>query len=111
MSTTSSTYKNRSKQLTYILDIDNTIFYTFKSDYKNARPITDRINRINTLYDEGHTIIYWTARGGNSGIDWTNFTVEQLNKAGCKYTKIWMNKPSYDLWIDDKALSDSEFFK
>lgn len=101
---------NQHSKLTYIVDIDNTIFTTFLSDYKNARPITCRINRINDLFDKGHTVIYWTARGGNSGIDWTAFTVEQLEKAGCKYTKLWMNKPSYDVWIDDKALSDMEFF-
>lgn len=98
-------------KLTYIVDIDNTILTTFLSDYENARPITCRINQVNALYDEGHTIIYWTARGGSSGIDWTAFTVEQLDRFGCKYTKLWMNKPSYDVWIDDKALNDMDFFR
>lgn len=94
----------------YIVDIDNTIFNTFLSDYKNAIPISKRIRKINSLFDEGHTIIYWTARGGESGIDWTQFTIEQLSNAGCKYTELWMNKPSYDIWIDDKALNDMDFF-
>ena len=102
---------NQLNRQTYIVDIDNTIFTTFLSDYKNATPIPERINRINYLFDQGNTIIYWTARGGNSGIDWTAFTVKQLYKAGCKYTKLWMNKPSYDVWIDDKALNDMDFFK
>lgn len=99
------------KRLVYIVDIDNTIFYTFNSEYKSARPIKERIARINHLFDEGHTIIYWTARGGTTGIDWTEFTLNQLAEAGCKYTELRMGKPSYDLWIDDKAISDEDFFR
>lgn len=98
-------------KLTYIVDIDNTIFNTIGSDYENATPIKDRINRINYLFDQGHTIIYWTARGGQSGIDWFDFTVKQLYKAGCKYSKLWSGKPSYDIWIDDKAFNSEDFFK
>jgi hypothetical protein len=102
--------EKRKDKLTYIVDIDNTIFNTTGSDYTNASPITSRINRINYLFEQGNTIIYWTARGGNSGIDWHNFTVKQLHKAGCKYSALWVNKPSYDIWIDDKALNDEQFF-
>ena len=34
-----------------------------KSDYSQAQPYTKRIQKINTLYEEGHTIVYWIARG------------------------------------------------
>ena len=87
----------------YIVDIDQTICYTENSDYPNSRPITKNIARVNSLYDEGHVIIYWTARGGNSGKDWGEFTKRQLTLWGCRYTELWMNKPSYDVWVDDKA--------
>ena len=100
-----------SNKLTYIVDIDNTIFNTIGSDYKNATPIKDRINRINYLFDQGHTIIYWTARGGQSGIDWFDFTVKQLWQAGVKYSRLLHKKPSYDIWIDDKAINSEDFFK
>jgi histidinol phosphatase-like enzyme len=87
----------------YIVDIDNTICITSDSDYYNSQPITDRIQKINQLYDQGHVIVYWTARGMNSGIDWKKLTEQQLIKWNCKYHELWMNKPSYDIWIDDKA--------
>ena len=96
---------------TYIVDIDNTICISNNSDYANSKPIFERIAKINKLYDDGNTIIYWTARGGNSGIDWTDKTHSQLAAWGCKYNEIRMNKPVYDLWIDDKAINSEEYFK
>lgn len=111
MSSTPTDYKNTSPKLTYIIDIDCTILNTVGNDYENATPITERINRINHLFDEGNTIIYWTARGGNSGIDWSYFTVKQLFEYGAKYTELRMKKPSYDIWIDDKAIHCDDFFK
>ena len=87
----------------YIVDIDNTICESINSDYPNSIPYTDRIQKINELYDNGHTIIYWTARGGNSGIDWTELTTQQLQDWKCKHHELRMRKPSYDVWIDDKA--------
>lgn len=87
----------------YIVDIDKTICYTLNSDYPNSSPIRKHIEQINTLHDAGHEIIYWTARGGNSGKDWSELTEKQLKDWGCKYHELWMNKPSYDVWVDDKA--------
>ena len=94
----------------FIIDIDNTICITKKSDYNSSIPIMSRIQQINKLYDYGNTIIYWTARGSNSGKDWTDFTIKQLDNWGCKRHSIRMNKPVYDYWIDDKSIILSEFF-
>ena len=86
------------------VDIDNTICYTENSDYENSKPRYDQIEKINKLYDEGHEIIYWTARGGNSGLDWHAYTRIQLNGWGCEYTRIEKErKPSYDLFICDNT--------
>jgi len=87
----------------YIVDIDNTICSNKNSDYHNSIPYMDRIAKINHLYDSGHTIIYWTARGGSTGINWSEVTASQLKEWGCKYHELKMNKPSYDVWVDDKA--------
>lgn len=88
----------------YIVDIDNTICYqTIVSDYTKSIPLYERIDMVNQLYDEGNEIIYWTARGMNSGKEWRELTKQQLDQWGCKYHDLWMNKPSYDVWIDDKA--------
>jgi uncharacterized protein YheU (UPF0270 family) len=95
----------------YMVDIDNTICVSEGSDYANSKPLPERIKKINELYDAGHTVIYWTARGGNSGIDWTDKTHSQLAAWGCKYDEIRMKKPVYDIWIDDKAINSEDFFK
>lgn len=96
---------------TLIVDIDGTICKTVNGDYANSVPILDRINYVNKLYDAGNTIIYWTARGSVSGIDWKDKTISQLAAWGCKFSELRFNKPAYDMWIDDKAMSDKEFFK
>tara|TARA_R100000805_G_C3586925_1_gene89505 strand:+ start:663 stop:956 length:294 start_codon:yes stop_codon:yes gene_type:complete len=87
------------------VDIDGTICHNENSDYPNSQPRYDQIKKINKLYDEGHTIIYWTARGGSTGLDWKSLTREQLAEWGCKFTKIEedQKKPSYDLYVCDKS--------
>lgn len=105
------------------VDIDETIAYypCIRKDlpasvlYYYAKPIRDRIKKINGWYDEGHKITYWTARGTGSGIDWTDITEEQLDDWGCKYHELKMGKPAFDIFFDDKAFNerelDNEHFK
>ena len=87
------------------VDIDETIcFYDgVEREYINAIPNMENIEKINKLYDKGHTIIYWTARGTVTQIDWTKLVESQLNLWGCKYHDFRVGKPQYDLWIDDKS--------
>ena len=93
------------------IDIDETICYTSKNrDYRFATPITERIEKINKLYDEGNYIVYWTARGSVTKIDWRDLTIEQLKKWNAKYSELRMDKPYYDLFIDDKNINSDEFF-
>lgn len=94
----------------YYIDIDNTICITNNSDYQNSVPIVNRIDTINKLFDEGHTIIYWTARGSVSGKNWLDFTENQLKIWKCKYHDIKIGKPNYDLFIEDKSIHPKEFF-
>ena len=95
----------------YYVDIDGTILTTpVKGDYTKSMPYPDRIEIVNALFDAGHTVVYWTARGTQSGIDWHDFTVKQLAEFGCKYTQLRTDKPHYDAWIDDKAINANEFF-
>jgi len=100
--------------LKYMVDIDHTICDTPRInnawDYTKSTPIQSRIQIINSLFEEGHEIHYWTARGSGSGLDWTDLTVKQLSDWGCKYTTVSLKKPSYDVWIDDKAINDKAFF-
>jgi hypothetical protein len=75
-----------------------------RAKYHFANPIDINIDKINKLYDQGHEIVYYTARGNLSGIDWHNFTKSQLDQWGAKYHKlITGHKPAYDLIICDKS--------
>jgi len=94
----------------YIVDIDGTICTNTRGDYAQAEPFMDRIQYFNNLYDQGHEIHYWTARGGNSGIDWTTLTRQQFANWQVKYTTLKLGKPVYDIWIDDKAVNCDTFF-
>lgn len=86
------------------VDIDGTICNNTNGDYKNAKADYQAIAKINKLYDEGNTIIYWTARGGNTGTDWSEITEKQLSFWGCKYHILdTKTKPSWDLLIDDRT--------
>lgn len=96
---------------TYYVDIDGTICsWIINGEYDRAEPFKDRIDKINQLYDDGNTIIYWTARGTQTGIDWYSITEKQLKDWGVKYHELKMRKPFYDLFIDDKAFNSEDFF-
>lgn len=105
--------------MTYVIDIDGTICTNTDGKYKEAQPFMDRIDKINQLYDEGHLIVFFTARGMKSlegDVDsvyriWYAFTQEQLKKWNVKYHALLMGKPSADYYIDDKGLNADDFFK
>ena len=106
----------------YIIDIDGTICIPGPTDetrYDQAMPIQHRIDKINNLYDEGHTIIYLTARGmgrHHNNVDlakqeFYEFTEIQVSLWGCKYHQLFLGKPAGDFYIDDRGISDNDFFK
>ena len=84
------------KKIIYV-DVDGCIcttsydikdFKDIESSYINVEPYLDRIEHINRLFDEGHHIVYWTARGCKSGLDMTNITKTQLERWGAKYSDL-----------------------
>jgi hypothetical protein len=89
------------------VDIDETICLTPDNprDYSSSQPILDNIEKINKLYDEGNTIVYWTARGSRTQKDWFDFTKRQLESWNVKFHELRTDKPFYDLFIDDKTLN------
>ena len=95
----------------YYVDIDETICeYSCSRIYTRATPIEKNIDKINKLYDQGHTIVYWTARGSTTGIDWTDVTERQLDSWGAKRHELRLGKPHYDAFICDKAINAKDFF-
>ena len=79
-------------------------------DYSKATPIMKNIDKINELHNQGHEIIYWTARGTLTGLDWEQLTKEQLKRWGALNSGVFVGKPYYDLFICDKAMNSRNFF-
>ena len=69
------------------------------------------IEWINKKYDEGHHIQLYTSRGTSSGIDWFDFTLKQIEGWGVKYNGLKLGKPAYDLFVDDRAINNKDWYK
>ena len=95
----------------YVFDLDGTLCETEGNFYEKSKPITQRINYVNQLFEKGNTIIIDTARGCVSGKNWWYFTVEQLKTWGLKFHTLRTGvKFGADFFIDDKGFNDKEFF-
>ncbi len=94
----------------YCFDIDGTLCSNTFGEYEKAKPLFKRIEIVNNLYDDGHTIKLFTARGSTTKKDWRNLTESQLKEWGVKYTSLELGKPEADIYIDDKGKSDKVFF-
>jgi len=90
------------------VDIDETICqYKGIREYHLASPDKKAIKKINKLFNEGHTITYWTARGSVDTLlrdTYEHLTKEQLKIWGCRYHHLSVGeKPPYDLLICDRT--------
>ena len=104
--------------MTYVFDIDGTICTKTEGDYEQAIPFENRIEKINELYEQGHKIVFNTARGMGRSQNCSKTanrmffdrTYNQLKKWNVKYHSLIMGKPSGDIYIDDKGVNDENFF-
>ena len=95
----------------YFVDIDGTICTDTKGQYATSIPFPGKIDQVNKLYDEGHTVIYWTSRGmtrasGNIHKAYEycyELTKQQLLQWGVKFHELRMGKPYYDVFFEDKS--------
>ena len=110
--------KVQKKKIIYV-DVDGTICQNrddlrdqdISIAYSDVKPYPDRIAHINSLYDDGHEIVYWTARGCKSGEDYTDLTKQQFEEWGVKYHELHVgNKPHFDMYICDKSYNSESFF-
>ena len=96
---------NPPQSKTYVVDIDGVLAsITPGNDYNLAQPLDHMIKRINELYDSGHRIILFTARGSATGLDWREVTQRQMQAWGVKHHELHMGKPAADHYIDDRML-------
>lgn len=97
----------------FAFDLDGVIcqFKTEGETYADVQPFPEAVQVLQSLKNEGHTIILYTARhmktcNGNSGkilakqgkilFDW-------LAKYNIPYDELWWSKPYADLTIDDSV--------
>ena len=105
---------------TFIIDLDGTIVSQKSiTEYSEALPIFNVINKINKLFDAGHCIIIYTARGMNTysgNVDFIELnlrkvTEETLSKFGVKYTSLVFGKLCGDYYVDDKNILIDRFLE
>jgi energy-coupling factor transporter ATP-binding protein EcfA2 len=65
-------------------------------------PREEMIEKVNQLYKQGHTVVIYTARREEVRKE----TKYYLNKWGVMHHALVMEKPGYDLLIDDRVISD-----
>lgn len=88
---------------TIVVDIDGVLASIVPDNaYGKALPLGENIARVNTLYDAGHRIVLFTARGSKTGIDWTDVTRGQMAAWGVRYHELRFGKPAADLYVDDR---------
>ena len=94
----------------YCFDIDGTLCTNTYGDYGLAKPYPARIEVVKKLIALGHIVFFYTARGSETGLDWSHLTRSQLVEWGIDDPIIFFGKPSADIYIDDKAIN-SEIFE
>ena len=93
----------------FCFDIDGTICTNTDGDYTKAVPFNERIVHLNSLFDSGHVVKMFTARGSTTGLNWEAETIEQLAKWGVRYHELILGKPYADIFIDDKAVGSEVY--
>lgn len=104
--------ENINELKTFCFDLDDTLCKTNGCNYEKSQPHKDRINFVNELYNQGHTILIDSARGSGTGIYWTAKTAIQLKEWGLKYHRLRCgHKFAADKYIDDKGFNSEIYFK
>lgn len=99
-----------------VFDIDGVVCSNTWGKYAEARPHQKMIDCINELYDDGHTIIFHSARGFGScrgkimeiNAMWFEFTRDQLLGWGVKFHQLVLGKPDGAVYIDDRGFRVSD---
>ena len=115
-----------SKQKTIAFDLDDVLCHRpnqFEnlgpSKYNYCIPNDEMIELVNSLYDDGHKIVIYTARGmsqfnGNVTEIYSQLyikTLKHLDEWGLKYHQLVMGKIHYDVLIDDKVVNSLNITK
>jgi hypothetical protein len=92
--------------LTFAFDLDGVIAQLApENDYTKAEPYAPGVAIVNRLYELGHRIVIYTARGSQTGLDWADTTREQLAHWGVHHHELRFGKPAADYYVDDRMMS------
>lgn len=92
--------------LKIVVDLDGTILEErTKEEKSEAIPLPGAVEAVNKLYEMGHIITIYSARGQGE----LDLTLGQLNKYGLKYHYLVLGKPVGDIFIDDRAFHFNEW--
>jgi CMP-N-acetylneuraminic acid synthetase len=92
--------------LRFAFDLDGVLAtLTPDGDYTAAQPYPPAIALVNRLHDAGNRIVVYTARGSETGRDWTAVTAEQLRRWGVRHHELRFGKPAADYYVDDRMIS------
>ncbi len=82
-------------------DLDGTVLTqgSPEANYRDSDVIPEMLLLVNQLYDEGNEIYFFTARHFKHFIYTNNFLLD----AGFHFHGLIMNKPSVDLFVDDRG--------
>ena len=97
--------------MTYCFDIDGTVCTITDGCYDKAQPYLEIISHVNRLYEAGHRIVFHTARGSATHMDWKSVTERQLKDWGVKYHELVFGKPAADIYIDDKGVGIQDWLR
>ena len=87
---------------TIYVDIDGTLTVeTEGHDYARRTPRFDVLEKIRNMYNSGHCIVLWTSRWP---VD-ERVTREWLKRWNVRFHELKLSKPSFDLYICDKAIN------
>jgi hypothetical protein len=90
-------------------DLDNTICLTQGTEYSESTPIISMVDLVNLLYNQGHYVVIFTARGSKSQSDFRELTENQLKNWGVSYHELLFGKPYADIFVDDRAITAASF--
>lgn len=74
------------------------------TEHAKAIPIQENIDKVNSLYQEGHIIVIYTGRF----LEEQELTEMWLKKYKVKYHKIVMDKLLADVYVDDRSMELEE---
>jgi hydroxymethylpyrimidine pyrophosphatase-like HAD family hydrolase len=102
----------------YVFDLDGTLCTDTSGNYELAMPIENRIELVNQLFDSGHEIIIYTARGMGSCNNnplkayekYYSLTERQLEEWNVKHHHLVLGKPAGDIYVDDKGVNHEDYF-